>query len=194
MPREFCGPCSIIHVTLVNALCTRQLSSIQLRCSTRKQQEAGKQIKTEKLGEVAAAALEVPLVLVEALNDDERTLVDKLRCLEKKKRRVALEKKARQLDLEISCLYLSDDEEADNNDGQERTSRVCVQQECRKDDQHKEEGIRSASTDNSLVVRRLSRRLSRHRRQRKLRRSESLSSSSRLASAERHLRSKWSVR
>ena len=90
----------------VDAHYTRQPSGIQFSRSTRKHQdmaEASKQIKSEKLGEEEAAMLlEVPPLSDEALSDDERALVEKLRQLEKKKCTVALDKKAWQCHV---CQY-----------------------------------------------------------------------------------------
>ena len=154
MPREFCGPCGIVHATPVDTHCTRQPSGIQLRHSTRKQQdmaEASKQIKSEKLGDKATTLLEVRPLSDEALSDDKSALVEKLQQLEKKKRQVVLEKKVWQLESEISRMSISDEqlareEEESANAGQERMSRGR--------DRHQELSGSSSSMNNSPPFRR----------------------------------------
>ena len=102
MPHEFCGPCGFTHTTLVDAACVRQLPN--LRWSTRSKKPLDKaegfgSVKTEV--ESSTETLEVPVDTESRVSDDEQAPLDKLKRLEKQKRKIALERKAKLLEEEI---------------------------------------------------------------------------------------------
>ena len=102
MPHEFCGPCGYLHITPVDAACVRQPPS--LRRSTRANKaidkaEEGILVKSEKAVE-SSETLQVSVESESGISDDERALLEKLKCLEKGKKKVAESKSSRGRDIE----------------------------------------------------------------------------------------------
>ena len=87
--------------------------------------EVGVSVEAEKSVQLPTETLPVPIDTESGVSDDERAHLEKIKRLEKRKKKVALERKAKQLEVEISRMSISDDigntkEVEDSNGGGSR--------------------------------------------------------------------------